>query len=162
MALAADERERRLVAEVVLDAFLGHARAVELRGESVADAGDRLVGSRTASAVGGGCHGDGGDAVQVVVEITAALRQALRMAGDRLHVIQGGLGVHDQAMMDVKHMLAQDGGARAEGEIVERGRHRPFKRVFRGHHAIFAFPAVHAVEHLGQRGALDQLRVIYA
>ena len=64
--------------------------------------------------------------------------------------------------MDVKHMLAQDGGARTEREIVERGGHRPFKRVLRGHYAVLAFPAVHAVEHLGQRRAFDQLRVVYA
>ena len=162
MALAADESERRLVSEVILDARLGHARAVKLGGEGVADAGDGPVRRRAAGAIGGGCHGDGGDAVQVLVEVAAALRQALRVAGDRFHVVQGGLGMHDQAMMDVKHMLAQDGGARAEREIVERGGHRPFKRVLRGHYAVFAFPAVHAVEHLGQRGALDQLRVVYA
>ena len=64
--------------------------------------------------------------------------------------------------MDIKHMLPQDGGARAEREIVERGGHRPFKCVLRGHYAVLALSAVHAVEHLGQRGALDKLRVVYA
>ena len=145
-----------------LNARFGHACPVELGGEGVADAGDGLVGRRASRAVGGGRNRNGGDAVQVVVKVAAALGQALRVAGNRFHVVQGGLGMHDQAMMDVKHMLAQDGGARAEREIVERGGHRPFKRVLRGYHAVFAFPAVHAVEHLGQRGALDQLRVVYA
>lgn len=48
MALAADESERRLVSEVILDARLGHARAVKLGGEGVADAGDGLVRRRAA------------------------------------------------------------------------------------------------------------------
>ena len=84
------------------------------------------------------------------------------MADNGFHIVARGVGVHDQAVVDVKHVLAQDGGAGAEREVVKRGGHRALKRVFRGNNAVLGSAAVHAIEHLGKRRALDKLGVLDA
>ena len=54
MALAADERKDRLVAEVVLDVVGVNLRAVGFRGEGVRDARRMDIGCREARALGSG------------------------------------------------------------------------------------------------------------
>lgn len=72
------------------------------------------------------------------------------------------VGVHDEAMMDVDDLFAEDGGRALEREVVERGRDGPFEGVLLRHHAELAFTAVDAVEHLIERGAFEQVRVVDA
>ena len=72
------------------------------------------------------------------------------------------LGVRYEAVMDVEHVHAEYLGRRVEREVVERGRDRPFQRVFGRHDAIGALAAVNVLEHLSERHAWHQLRVRYA
>ena len=62
MPLAADERERRLIPEMILDLALLDARAVQLGRERVGDTRDARVLHDQPRALGGGRCGDGGPA----------------------------------------------------------------------------------------------------
>ena len=162
MSLAADEGERRLVAEMVLDVAHGHARAVQLGGERVRDAGHVDVLGGHAGALGGGRRGDGRAPRQPLGQEATALREALRVRGHAGHVLQLRVGVQHEAVVDVEHVLAQDGGLALEREVVERGRDRPLERVLLRHHAELAFAAVHGVEHLVERRAFEKRGLVDA
>ena len=158
--LAPNEREEGLVAEMVFDLAFADHRAVRLRRKLVCDAGHVDIGGGHARAVGGGRRDDGSAARQSFGQKAPALRKALRMGSHAGDVFQARIGVAHQAMVDVHNLFAQNDSRAFESEVVERGSHRSFKRVFFRHHAVFALAAVNAVEHLVERRALNVFRVL--
>ena len=88
--------------------------------------------------------------------------EALSVRGHRGHVLELRVGMHHKAVVDVQHVLAEYVGRAFEREVVERGRDRAFERVLFGNDAELGFAAVHAIEHLVERGALEQLGFVDA
>ena len=82
------------------------------------------------------------------------------MRGNRLDARKVAFGMHQQAVVDVEHFFAEDRGRAAKREVVERGRHRTFEGVFHGYDAVGAAAAIHAVEHLAERRAFHQVRLV--
>lgn len=73
MSLSTDEREDRLVAEVVLDVVGVNLRAVDFRGEGVRDARRMDISCREARALGGGRCGHGRAAGELLRHEAATL-----------------------------------------------------------------------------------------
>ena len=79
----------------------------------------------------------------------------LRVGRDARDLLERGVGMHDQAVMDVDHLLGEDHRAAAEGEVVKRRRDGPLERVLLADHAEGGASPIDAVEHLVERGAFD-------
>lgn len=75
------------------------------------------------------------------------------------HLVEGRIGMDDQAMMDVDHLLGEDHRAAAEGEVVEGRRDGSFEGVLLAHDPERCAPSVDAVEHLVEGGAFEHGRL---
>ena len=82
-----------------------------------------------------------------------------RHGGDVLEI---GVGVHDEAVVDVDNFFPQDNGGAFQRETVERGGNRPLDGVLLRDDTELAAAAVDAIEDLVEGGALDKVGALDA
>ena len=162
MSLSTDEREDSLVAEVVLNVVGVNLRAVDFRGEGVRDARRMDISCREARALGGGRCGHGRAAGELLRHEAATLGEPLRMRRHGGDVLELGVGVHDEAVVDIDDFFPQDNRGAFQRETVECGGNRPLDGVLLRDNTELAAAAVDAIEDLVEGGALDKVGALDA
>ena len=82
-----------------------------------------------------------------------------RHGGD---VLELGVGVHDEAVVDIDDFFPQDNGGAFQRETVECGGNRPLDGVLLRDNTELAAAAVDAIEDLVEGGALDKVGALEA
>lgn len=73
------------------------------------------------------------------------------MRGDGRHLIERGIGIEQQCLMDVNGNLSENLGARSKGKGIEHCRNRALEGVLDGDNTVVGLAALDSLENLGQR-----------